>query len=41
MEYNKIVELDNVTLQDCENLYDYKGIEVIINDGRIINFTKD
>lgn len=41
MDYDKIIELDNVTLQDCEELYDSKGIETIINDGRIVNFVKN
>ena len=41
MDYDKIIELDHVTLQDCEELYDFKGIEIIINDGRIVNFVKE
>ena len=41
MDYDKIIELDDVTLQDCEELSDLKGIEIIINDGRIINFVKE
>ena len=41
MDYDKIIELDNVTLQDCYELYAYKGITTIINDGRIVNFTKE
>jgi hypothetical protein len=40
MDYDKIIELDDVTLQDCEELYDLKDIEIVINDGRIINFVK-
>lgn len=41
MDYDKIIELDDVILQDCEELYDLKGIEIIINDGRIVNFVKN
>ena len=41
MDYDKIIELDDVTLQDCEKLYDLKCIEIVINDGRIINFVKE
>lgn len=41
MDYDKIIELDDVTLQDCEELYDLKDIEIVINDGRIINFVKE
>lgn len=40
MDYDKIIELDDVTLHDCEELYDLKGIEIVINDGRIINLSK-
>ena len=41
MDYDKIIELDDVTLQDCEELYDLKDIEIVINDGRIVNFIKE
>lgn len=41
MDYDKIIELDNVTLQDCVDLYDYRGITTIINDGRIVNFKEE
>ena len=40
MDYDKILELDGVTLQDCGELYDLKGIDLIIDYGRIINFVK-
>lgn len=30
MDYDKIIELDDVTLQDCEELYDLKGIELLL-----------
>ena len=41
MDYDKIIELDDVTLHDCEELYDLKGIKIVINDGRIVNFVKE
>lgn len=41
MDYNQIIELDNVTLQDCIELYEKKNIITIINDGIIINFEKE
>lgn len=41
MDYSKIIELDNVTIQDCCELYEYKGIATIINDGRVVNFEKE
>lgn len=40
-DYNQIIDLDMVTLEDCETLYDKKGITTILNDGRIVNFTKE
>lgn len=40
MDYNIIIELDNVRLDDCLELYYKKNIVTIINDGRIINFEK-
>ena len=41
MDYNNIIELDNVTLQDCEDMYRTKNMNTIINDGRVINFEKE
>ena len=41
INYDKIIDMDNVTLQDCCDLFDFKEIRTIINDGRIINFEKD
>ena len=38
MEYDKIIDLNNVTLQDCCVLFQYKKIRTVINDGRIVNF---
>lgn len=40
MDYNTIIELNNVTLEDCLDLYEKKNMTTIINDGRIINFEK-
>ena len=41
IDYSSIIELDNVTLQDCEDMYRTKNMNTIINDGRIINFEKE
>lgn len=41
MDYNTIIELSNVTLEDCLNLYEKKNMITIINDGIIINFEKE
>ena len=38
MDYETVIELDNVTLEDCINLYEKKGITTVINNGRIENF---
>ena len=38
MDYNNVIELDEVTLEDCIDLYEKKGIATVINDGRVINF---
>lgn len=40
-DYGRIVDLDMVTIEDCETLYDKKNICTIIEDGRITNFTKE
>ena len=41
MGYESFIELDNVTLEDCVDLYEKKGISTTIEDGRIINFVKE
>ena len=41
MDYEAVIELDEVTLEDCMDLYEKKGISTIINDGRIVNFMKE
>ena len=39
MDYSKIIDLDNVTVFECEKIYENENLETIINDGRIINFS--
>ena len=41
MDYSNIIELDNVSLQDCEDMYRTKNMIAVIKDGRIINFEKE
>ena len=41
IDYNNIIEMDNVTLFDCEDMYKMKNMKTIIRDGRIINFEKE
>ena len=38
MDYDTVIELDEVTLDDCMELYEKKNICTIIEDGRVINF---
>lgn len=38
MNYDQVIELDNVTLEDCIELFERKNKYVIINDGRIISW---
>lgn len=41
MDYDQFVDLDNVTLLDCCELYNYKNIKTVIEDGRITDFVKE
>ena len=41
MDYSNIIELDNITLQDCEDMYRMKNMRTVIDDGRIVNFEKE
>ena len=41
MKYENVIELDNVTLEDCIELYEKKNVTTVINDGRVSNFTKE
>lgn len=37
---NESINYDAITLQDCLENYSYKGIRVIIENGKIIGFDK-
>ena len=41
MDYDAVIELDNVTLEDCIDLYEKKDTYTIINDGYIKDFVKE
>ena len=41
MDYNNIIELDNVTLQDCEDMCRTKNMRTVIDNGRVINFERE
>lgn len=41
MRYETVIDLDNVTLQDCIDLYEKKNIYTQISGGHIIDFIKE
>ena len=41
MDYDTVIELDEVTLEDCIDLYEKKNIRIVISDGRITDFIKE
>ena len=41
MDYDTVIELDEITLEDCLDLYEKKNIRTIINDGIIKDFVKE
>ena len=40
MDYNKVIDLDSVTLEDCERFYE-NGNRLIVNDGRVVNIVEE
>ena len=40
MDYNKVIDLDGITKEDCERFY-ANGKRLIINDGRIIDIVEE
>ena len=41
MNYDAVIELDEVTLEDCINLYEKENIKTVINNGKIENFIEE
>lgn len=41
MDYSKMIEMDNVTIEDCLYLLEKKNKRTVINDGRIVNFIEE
>ena len=41
MNYDTVIDLDNVTWEECINLYKNEHKVTILNDGRIINFEEE
>ena len=40
MSYDTILDLENITLQDCENMMN-EGLHAVINDGHVVNFERE
>ena len=40
MDYNKVIDLCGITLEDCERFY-ANGKRLIVNDGRIIDIVEE
>ena len=40
MDYNKVIDLYGITLEDCERFYE-NDKRLIINDGRIIDIVEE
>ena len=40
MDYSKIIDLDSITLEDCERFY-ANSKRLIVNDGRIVNIVEE
>lgn len=38
VDYEKFIELDNVTCGDCIDMFEKKNMVTVINDGRIVTF---
>ena len=41
MNYDAVIELYEVTLEDCIDLYEKKNIRTLIYDGHITDFMKE
>ena len=39
MSYDSVLDLDGITLQDCENMAN-EGFRTVINDGHVVDFVK-
>ena len=41
MEYDTVFDFDEVTLEDCIDLYEKKNVRTVICDGHITDFVKE
>ena len=40
MDYSKVIDLDNITIEDCERFYE-NNKRLIINHGRIVDIVEE
>ena len=40
MNYSKVIDLDGITLEDCERFY-AKGKRLIVNDGKVVDIVEE
>ena len=40
MDYSKVIDLDGITLEDCERFY-ANGKILIVNDGRVVDIVEE
>lgn len=41
MNYDSILELDNLTLEDCVKIYKLENIYTVLNDGKLMGLRKE
>lgn len=40
MDYSKVIDLDGITLEDCERFYENEK-RLIVNDGRVVDIVEE
>ena len=40
MDYSKVIDLDVITLEDCERFYENEK-RLIVNDGRVVDIVEE
>ena len=40
MDYNKVIDLDSITKEDCERFYN-NGKRLIVNEGRVVDIVEE
>lgn len=40
MDYSKVIDLDGITLKDCERFYENEK-RLIVNDGRVVDIVEE